>query len=50
MTTRGYAEKDFELVAQIIVEALTNRDNAEKLAALKQEVHNLNLKHPLPSK
>jgi len=47
MTTRGYDEKDFELVGEIIYKALTNRDNAEVLAALKEQIHDLNQKHPL---
>jgi len=47
MTTRGYDEKDFELVGEIIYKALTNKDNAEVLATLKEEIHKLNENHPL---
>lgn len=47
MTTRGYKEKDFELVAEIINEALRNKDDEKILSSLKKKIHNLNKSHPL---
>lgn len=41
MTTRGFKEKEFEQVADIIVKALQNLDNEEVLNSLKQEVLDL---------
>jgi glycine hydroxymethyltransferase len=50
MTTRGYDEKDFRLVGDLIYEALTNIDKPEVLADVKAKVKALNAKHPLPYK
>lgn len=38
MTTRGFNEKEFEEVGEIISEALKNRNNPEKLKELKKKV------------
>lgn len=38
MTTRGFKEKEFEKVADIMIEALKNPHNIEVLAKLKQDV------------
>lgn len=48
MTTRGYKEEDFRLTANLIVEALKNKDDEAKLESIKNEVKKLNSKHPLP--
>lgn len=49
MTTRGYNEKDFELVADIINTALRNKNDENVLDDLRKQIHTLNKKHPLPS-
>ncbi|MFA5421499.1 MAG: serine hydroxymethyltransferase [Bacilli bacterium] len=47
MTTRGFNEKDFQQVGQLIDEALKNRENAENLAKVHSKVLELTRKHPL---
>jgi len=49
MTTRGYDEKDFELVGDIIYTALTHSKDKEVMSRLKKQIHNLNKLHPLPT-
>lgn len=46
MTTKGYNENDFRLVADIIDKAINNRNDEKVLSSLKEEVINLNKKHP----
>lgn len=46
MTTRGFKEKEFVMVADIIVEALKNYNNKSKLRELKAEVIKLTDKFP----
>ncbi len=41
MTTRGFKEKEFTIVGQIISKALKNKDNEDILNDLKQQVLNL---------
>ena len=48
MTTRGFTSQDFRLVAALIDAALKNRDNADKLAEIRQKVLELTREHPLP--
>ena len=48
MTTRGFTSRDFRLVATLIDAALKNRDNADKLAEIRQKVLELTREHPLP--
>jgi len=48
MTTRGFTSRDFRLVATLIDGALKNRDNADKLAEIRQKVLELTREHPLP--
>ncbi|NLB40000.1 MAG: serine hydroxymethyltransferase [Erysipelotrichaceae bacterium] len=48
MTTRGFISRDFRLVAALIDAALKNRDNADKLAEIRQKVLELTREHPLP--
>ena len=38
MTTRGFNEKEFEEVGEIISEALKNRNDSKKLKELKKRV------------
>lgn len=47
MTTRGLNEKDFTLVASIIIRALKNSKDKKVLNELKKEVLNITLKHPI---
>ena len=47
MTTRGFTEKDFVLVARIISECLKNPDDLELHNKLKSEVLELTSKYPL---
>ena len=47
MTSRGLKEDDFRKIANIISEALKNRDNEEVLDKLKNEVLELTSKYPL---
>lgn len=46
MTTKGYKEKDFILIADLINEAIDSRDSEEKLAAIKEKVLSLTSPHP----
>ena len=48
MTTRGFTSRDFRLVAALLDAALKNRDNADKLAEIRQKVLELTREHPLP--
>ena len=47
MTTRGFKEDEFILVAQIIIEALTNYSNEKILDELKGKVLKLTSKFPI---
>lgn len=47
MTTRGFKEKDFNKIAHIIFEALSNYENQKKMKLLKQEVLTLLKKFPI---
>ncbi len=46
MTTRGFNEADFKKVAEFIDEALRNKDDEDKLNAIKAKVIELMAKHP----
>ncbi len=48
VTTRGMNEPEMKLIAGLIHEALTNRDNQEKLHAIRARVMELNKRFPLP--
>jgi glycine hydroxymethyltransferase len=48
VTTRGMKEAEMETIAALIHEALTNRENAEKLEEIRQRVIVLNNDYPLP--
>ncbi len=47
MTTRGFKEKEFVLTAQLIDEAIKNKDNPEILKTIKEKVIALTKKFPL---
>ena len=47
MTTRGFKEDEFILVAQIIIEALTNYSDEKILDELKGKVLKLTSKFPI---
>ncbi|PIR94066.1 serine hydroxymethyltransferase [Candidatus Falkowbacteria bacterium CG10_big_fil_rev_8_21_14_0_10_39_11] len=47
VTTRGMKESEMKLIVQLIDHALTNKDNNEKLAELRTQVHELTAKFPL---
>lgn len=50
ITTRGMGESEMEILGNIIVRTLKNRENASELEKIKQEVKNLCVKFPLYSK
>lgn len=50
ITTRGFVEKDMELVAQYIDEAILNKDDEAKLEEIHKKVIALTSKYPLPYK
>ena len=50
VTTRGMKEAEMDILASLIDRALTNKDNAEALAALKQEVKTLCQHFPIYKK
>ena len=47
MTTRGLKEKDFIIIADIIIDALSNKDDETKLMSLKNQVLELTSKYPI---
>jgi len=49
VTTRGLLEGDMEIIAELMLQAINNRDDDKKLASLKDEVKQFSLKFPLPS-
>lgn len=50
ITTRGFIEKDMDLVAQYIDEAILNKDDEAKLEEIHKKVIALTSKYPLPYK
>ena len=49
ITTRGLKEKDMELIAQWMLDAIKNRDNPETIETLSNEVKNFASEFPLPN-
>lgn len=49
ITTRGLKEKDMELVAEWMLQAIQNRSDKAKLSAIAKEVKAFALQFPLPS-
>ncbi len=50
ITTRGFKEADCARVAELIIETLRNKDNAEVKARIKSEIMSLAESHPIPEK
>ena len=48
ISTRGFKEKECARVAEIMIEALRNKDNEKKKKALREEVRDLCRKFPIP--
>lgn len=48
ITTRGFTEKESARVAECMLEALTNRSDEQKLAAIREEIKQLCVKFPVP--
>ena len=48
ITTRGFIEKDMDLIAEYIDEAILNKDNEEELNKIHEKVIALTSKYPLP--
>lgn len=49
ITTRGLVEKDMDVIAEWMKQAIDNREDAVKLNTLRDDVRQFSLKHPLPS-
>jgi glycine hydroxymethyltransferase len=49
ITTRGLKEADMEQIAEWMKQAIDNREDAEKLNEIAEEVHQFASKFPLPS-
>lgn len=47
ITTRGFDEADCRQVARLIVRAIENHEDADALAQIRTEVHQLTAKHPI---
>src|SRR3989344_623654 len=50
ITTRGFKEKECREVAEIMIEALKNKDNSKKKKELHARVRKLSKKFPIPDK
>jgi glycine hydroxymethyltransferase len=48
ITTRGFMEEDCKQVAELLIETLRNKDNAEKKAEIKAKIKALAHAHPIP--
>jgi glycine hydroxymethyltransferase len=48
ITTRGFAQAEMPIIAQLILTVLKNHDKADILKQVRQEVRELCLAHPLP--
>ena len=48
ITTRGFVEKDMDLIAEYIDEAILNKDNEEELNKIHEKVIAFTSKYPLP--
>lgn len=48
ITTRGFKEEDCATVAELLIETLKNKDDADKKAEIKEKVKALAHKHPIP--
>jgi glycine hydroxymethyltransferase len=50
ITTRAMGDHEMEILGEIIIRTLKNRENTSELEKIKQEVKNLCVKFPLYSK
>ena len=50
ITTRGFNEADCAKVAELMIETLKNKDNAELKARVREEIREMCLTHPIPEK
>jgi glycine hydroxymethyltransferase len=48
ITTRGFKEKECARVAELMVEAMKNKDDQKKLKAIREEIRKLCKKFPIP--
>ena len=48
ITTRGFKEKECARVAELMLDALKNRADEQKLGAIHQEIKQLCAKFPIP--
>ena len=48
VTTRGMKESDLESVADLMFEAISNREDGQKLAEIRERVFSFNQDFPLP--
>jgi glycine hydroxymethyltransferase len=48
LTTRGFTEKESARVAELMLDALTNRNDTEKKVTIREEVRALAQRHPVP--
>lgn len=48
MTTRGFGPAEARRIAELIGEALEAREDAERVAKVRAEVHSLTQRHPVP--
>lgn len=49
ITTRGLKEADMDTVAEFLLQAIKNRSDSKKMAAIANEVKSFALQYPLPS-
>jgi len=48
ITTRGFKEKESARVAELMVEAMRNKDNKKKLSGIREEIRRMCKKFPIP--
>jgi glycine hydroxymethyltransferase len=48
ITTRGFKEEDCAIVAQLLIDTLKNKDDADKKAEIKAKIKTLAHAHPIP--
>ena len=49
ITTRGFKEKESGRVAELMVEAMRNKDNKKKLLGIREEIRTMCKKRPIPA-
>jgi glycine hydroxymethyltransferase len=49
MTTRGFGADESRRIANLIADVLENREDADRVARIRAEVHALCAKHPVPA-